>query len=60
MIRYTKEYLKEVIEKKEVNIKLPSEALGDNLAWMPYIEEFRRRKKVKINDIVARAELFVE
>ena len=60
MIRYTKEYLKEVIEKKEVNIKLPSEALGDNLAWMPYIEEFRRRKKVKINAIVARAELFVE
>ena len=53
MIRYTKEYLKEVIEKKEVNIKLPSEALGDNLAWMPYIEEFRRRKKVKINAIVA-------
>jgi autotransporter strand-loop-strand O-heptosyltransferase len=45
---------------KEVNIKLPSEALGDNLAWMPYIEEYRRRKRVKVNAIVARYDLFEE
>ena len=47
-------------KNKVVNIKLPSGALGDCLAWMPYIEEYRRRKRVKVNAIVSLYELFEE
>ncbi len=35
-------------ENKRVYIHLDSEAVGDSLAWFPYIEEFRKKHKCKI------------
>jgi len=47
-------------KRKEVNIKLPSNALGDNLAYMPYIEEYRKKNNLKVNAIVPLFKLFEE
>ena len=43
---------------KEVSIKIPSGALGDNIAWFPYFEVFRKKHKVKVNALVAHYKLF--
>lgn len=36
------------LKDKPVFIELSSKALGDSLAWMPYVEEFRKKHKCKI------------
>lgn len=36
------------VENKYVFIKIDGHALGDNIAWMPYIEEFRIKNKCKV------------
>lgn len=33
---------------KTIFIKIDAYALGDNIAWMPYIEEFRKRHKCRV------------
>lgn len=35
-------------EHKKVYIAIDSKALGDTLAWFPYVEEFRKKHKCKI------------
>lgn len=36
------------ISGKRVYISLDSKALGDNLAWFPYVEEFRKKHNCKV------------
>jgi autotransporter strand-loop-strand O-heptosyltransferase len=36
------------IAGKKVYISLDSKALGDNLAWFPYVEEFRKKHNCKV------------
>lgn len=36
------------LENKYVFIKIDGRALGDNLAWVPYIDEFRKRHKCHV------------
>ena len=37
------------IQDKEVNIVFQSKALGDTLAWFPYVEQFRIENKCDVN-----------
>lgn len=46
------------LEGKRVFISIESDSLGDNLGWMPYIEEFRLRHKCKVIASTFRNELF--
>lgn len=36
------------LEDRDVHIRLKSYSLGDNIAWMPYVEKFRRRHNCRI------------
>lgn len=46
------------LKGKRVFICIESSALGDNLAWMPYIEEFRKKHKCHIICSTFKNELF--
>ena len=35
-------------EDKRIYIAMDSKALGDSLAWIPYVEEFRKKHKAKV------------
>ena len=39
-------------EGKDVCIIIPDGGLGDNLAWLPYIEEFRLLRKAKVTAVI--------
>ena len=39
-------------EGQDVCIIIPDGGLGDNLAWLPYIEEFRLRHKAKVTAVI--------
>ena len=39
-------------EGREVCIIIPDGGLGDNLAWLPYIEEFRIMRKAKVTAVI--------
>ena len=43
-----------------MNINISSSALGDTLAWVPYVEEYRRKKNVKVNLKCDYNELFIK
>jgi autotransporter strand-loop-strand O-heptosyltransferase len=36
------------LENETVFIKIDSYALGDNIAWIPYVEEFRKKHKCRV------------
>jgi autotransporter strand-loop-strand O-heptosyltransferase len=36
------------LKGKDVHIKLKSYSLGDNIAWMPYVEEFRKKHECNV------------
>lgn len=36
------------LENKRVMISLESKSLGDNIAWFPYVEEFRKKHKCQV------------
>ena len=48
------------LQGKNVFIKSDASALGDNLAWMPYIEEFRKKHNCNIICSTFFNELFVD
>jgi autotransporter strand-loop-strand O-heptosyltransferase len=48
------------ISGKRVYIALDSKALGDNLAWFPYVEEFRKKHNCKVVCSTFWNNLFVE
>ena len=48
------------LEGKNVFIKSDASALGDNLAWMPYIEEFRKKHSCNVICSTFFNELFID
>lgn len=48
------------VENQVVFIKIDGYALGDNIAWMPYVEWFRRERNCKVICSTFYNELFVE
>jgi autotransporter strand-loop-strand O-heptosyltransferase len=47
-------------ENKRVYIALDSKALGDSLAWFPYIDEFRKQHNCKIVTSTFMNDMFIE
>ncbi len=43
------------LKGKVISIIIPSDAIGDNLAWFPYVEEFRKKHKCTV---ICRTRLF--
>ena len=43
-----------------MNINISSSALGDTLAWVPYVEEYRRKKNAKVKLKCNHSEIFTK
>lgn len=49
-----------VVHNKKVYIPLESKSLGDTLAWLPYVDEFRKHHNCKVVTSTFMNELFID
>jgi len=57
----SEEFISDInFENKKVLICIDSRSLGDNLAWIPYVEEFRKKMKCKVVCSTFQNNLFID